>query len=96
MNFDVGEGEVIIFDEADEYIYGDTGVFVDFLGRHPCVCLTATSGGSEQEAAEKTILGHIGFKIFAYALLEAERDEPVRFEEVDLCDNEAIYQYLAS
>lgn len=81
---------MIIFDEADEFIYGDTGAFVAFVGMHYCVCLTATSGGSEQEPAEKTILSHIGFKIFANALFGTEREEPICFEEVDLSDNEAI------
>ena len=62
--FQVNTGELVIFDEADEYIYGDTEAFVQFLQRHACICLTATSGGNEQEQAENSILTHIGLKLF--------------------------------
>ena len=68
MGFSVEEGELIIFDEADEYIYNDPKAFLGFIGECMCVCLTATTGGSGKEAAEKTILNHIGLKIFENAL----------------------------
>ena len=62
------EGELIVFDEADEYIYDDPKAFLAFIGERMCVCLTATSGGIDQEAAEKTILKHIGLKLFENVL----------------------------
>lgn len=66
--FIVEEGELVIFDEADEYIYDNPTAFVDFIKKHMCVCLTATSGGNNQEAAERAILDHIGLKVFENAL----------------------------
>jgi hypothetical protein len=64
IDFELVEDELVIFDEADEYIYEDPKAFLEFISEHMCVCLTATSGGQNQEAAEKTILGHIGLKVF--------------------------------
>lgn len=68
MGFTAEEGELIIFDEADEYIYNDPKAFLAFVGERMCVCLTATSGGSDQEAAENSILQHIGLKLFENVL----------------------------
>ena len=40
------KAELVIFDEADEYIYEDPKAFLDFIKQHFCICLTATSGGN--------------------------------------------------
>ena len=69
ITFTVEEGELVIFDEADEYIYDNLKAFLDFIKKNLCVCLTTTSGGSDQEVAERIILEHIGLKIFENALL---------------------------
>ena len=58
------DSDLIIFDEADEYIYGNPQAFTTFLSKSFCVCLTATSGGKNEEALEMSILKHIGLKIF--------------------------------
>lgn len=68
MGFTAEEGELIIFDEADEFIYNDPKAFLAFIGQRMCVCLTATSGGSDQEVAENSILKHIGLKLFENVL----------------------------
>lgn len=69
INFDVSALELIIFDEADEYIYGDPKHFLKLISKHKCICLTATCGGSKQEAAEKSILIHLGLKVFDKVLI---------------------------
>ena len=78
--FTAEEGELIIFDEADEYIYDDPTAFVGFIKKHLCVCLTATSGGNDQEVAERTVLEHIGLKVFENALFSEQNPEPIRFQ----------------
>ena len=62
LDFIVEEEQLVIFDEADEYIYGKTQRFLDFIKSHYVICLTATCGGSHQEPTEKYILDHIGLK----------------------------------
>ena len=37
MGFTAAEGELIIFDEADEYIYNDPKAFLAFIGERMCV-----------------------------------------------------------
>ena len=64
IDFIVGEEELVIFDEADEYIYGSTQHFLDFVKTHRTICLTATCGGTQQDPSEKLILEHIGLKVF--------------------------------
>ena len=60
IEFDVGEGDLVVIDEAEEYIYGSTKHFLEFVGEHRVICLTATCGGTAQDPSEKMILKHIG------------------------------------
>ena len=60
IEFDVGEGDLVVIDEAEEYIYGNTKHFLEFVGEHRVICLTATCGGTAQDPSEKMILKHIG------------------------------------
>ena len=64
IEFSIGNGELVIFDEADEYIYGSTQQFLDFVKEHRAICMTATRGGTAQDHSEKMILQHIGLQIF--------------------------------
>ena len=64
LNVEMECDELIIFDEADEYIYGKTDDFLKLISGRKCICLTATRGGQSQEASEKCVLDHIGLKVF--------------------------------
>ena len=68
LDFAVSEGDLLIFDEADQYIYEEPQAFMDFIRKHSCLCLTATAGDGDNEAAEKTLLGQLGFKNFENVL----------------------------
>lgn len=97
LHFEVESRELVIFDEADEYIYEDPKAFLDFIKQHSCICLTATSGGNAAKSAERCILNHIGFKIFESALFdETEATSPLAptWTEIELCGNEAILNHL--
>jgi hypothetical protein len=39
------KGELILFDEVDEFIYKSPGAFKSFISNNMIVCLTATRGG---------------------------------------------------
>ena len=45
LDIEKGNNELIVFDEADEYIYGNTGAFLKLISESQCICLTATRGG---------------------------------------------------
>lgn len=94
IKFEVTTQELVIFDEADEYIYENTKAFLNFVKQYYCICLTATSGGSTSKSAERCILNHIGFKIFESALFNiTEATKPI-WTEIELCDNKAILNHL--
>ena len=94
IDFQVEEEQLVIFDEADEYIYGQTQRFLDFLGSNKTICLTATCGGSNP--TEQYILEHIGLKQFENAVTKINDNDKVEFEEVDIGDsNTAICTWLS-
>lgn len=96
INFQVGEQELVIFDEADEYIYSSPQAFIDFIKLHYCICLTATSGGKGDESAEKLILKHIGLRLYENAENISDlMTEPIDlYTKLDLNGNESILQYV--
>ena len=98
MNFEMESNDLVIFDEADEYIYGDTGAFLKLISNNKCICLTATRGGSQQEASEKQILNHIGLKVFDKVLGDPGDQQPENheFQPIDLADHEDVFKYLQS
>jgi hypothetical protein len=96
INFQVGVQELVIFDEADEYIYGTTQAFLDFIKQHYCICLTATSGGNGSESAEKYILQRIGLRLFENGKsISGPMTEPIDlYTKLDLNGSEGILQYV--
>ena len=96
INFQVGEQDLVIFDEADEYIYSSPQAFIDFIKLHYCICLTATSGGNGDESAEKLILKHIGFRFYENAIgISGSMTEPIDlYTKIDLNGNESILHYV--
>ena len=61
-------GELLVFDEADEYIFSDPKQFLNFTKHVQCICLTATSHDQQNEGFEDAVLKHIGFRIFRKSL----------------------------
>ena len=64
INFDVEVGDVLLFDEVDEPIFGDPAVFLEFTKKVRCICFTATSHDCDMGGLEAAVLDHIGCKIF--------------------------------
>jgi hypothetical protein len=97
INFQMSEQELVIFDEADEYIYSSPRAFIDFIKLHYCICLTATSGGNcGGESAEKLILKHIGLRLFENTeSISSPMTEPIDlYTKLDLNGPEGILQYV--
>ena len=95
IDFQVEEEQLVIFDEADEYIYGQTQRFLDFLGTNKTICLTATCGGSSP--TEKFILEYIGLQQFENAVAKKISNHiHVQFDQIDIGDNNtAICTWLS-
>ena len=95
IDFQVEEEQLVIFDEADEYIYDQTQRFLDFLGTNKTICLTATCGGSNP--TEQYILEHIGLKQFENAVAKKISNHiHVQFDQIDIGDNNtAICTWLS-
>ena len=56
LAFDCDKDDWFIYDEADHMIFRDPDNFHRFTGGHPCFCLTATPGGSSEQAQEQKVL----------------------------------------
>jgi len=55
LNFQKEDGALLIYDESDHLLFNNPGDFNTFTGDHPCICLTATPGGNEDDLEEKVI-----------------------------------------
>ncbi len=56
MNFKPSPKDLLIFDEADIFIFDDPGKFSKFIKTNPCLCLTGTPSNSKLAGIEKTHL----------------------------------------
>ncbi len=65
-DFVVGEGELLLIDEADILIFSQTKKLVALLGVAPCIALTATPDNADEQGIEKAVTNHLQFKCFDY------------------------------
>ena len=77
---------LLIFDEADCFIFADPERFDKKVGAVPCVCLTATPSADDGESEiEETVLGHLNFALVdggAVAARELDFDGKLAKEEM--------------
>ena len=52
LNFKVQNGEVVVIDEGDHYIFEDPAKFDKFIGNHMCFALTGTVFDGNNEGCE--------------------------------------------
>ena len=43
MDFEKDNGDMLLFDEVDEFMFNDTLKFINMTKNNTCICLTATS-----------------------------------------------------
>lgn len=55
--------DLIVIDEADEFIFHDPKEFDNFVGDNPCICLTATPVDETKNGLEDKIIKHLGLQI---------------------------------
>ena len=55
---------LLLFDEADAFIFGDPAQFDRIVDKTPCICLTATpSADAGESVIESTLLAHLNFQV---------------------------------
>ena len=64
LDFAVEDGELVVFDEADLWIFNHPTAFGKFITGKPAICLTATSGVTGEAKLENRILETLGLKTF--------------------------------
>jgi len=60
--FHKNPGDLLIYDESDDLLFRNPGEFNTFTDSNPCICLTATPGGSDGDLEEK-VVQYLGLKI---------------------------------
>ena len=58
LDFEIDPDDVLIFDEADQYMFENSQQFMQLIDKQKVICLTATSGGLESGDlyTEQTVL----------------------------------------
>jgi hypothetical protein len=64
LDFECQQGEIILVDEADEFILSDPARFAEKIQNHNCICLTATPDNDDSQGAEREVLKLLGFRMF--------------------------------
>ena len=64
--------DVLIFDEADQFIFNNPVYFIKRTSNCRCIALTATPGESDSSGVEKNLLQQMGFHIYE----SSEIDQP--------------------
>jgi len=72
LDFAPQTNSVIIFDEADHYIFSDPAAFMKFTKKSLCICLTATCADDAVAGIERSVLKAMGFRIFEHLCDEYE------------------------
>lgn len=94
------KGELLIVDEADEFILMKPKEFIRMIQDCACICFTATPTDGNPRGSEAKLLDNIGFKIFRYSIQEeGAKQQDLKFdEEVDARSDELkvkeILKYL--
>jgi len=70
LDFTPRNGDFIIIDEADSFIYDDLKRFTAFSKRAKIVCLTGLVHERGTHSAEREVIKHIGIKVFDDSLHE--------------------------
>ena len=66
LNFVPEKDWVLVFDEADDFIYSEPENFLSITKKNSCICLTATPRDDNPDGLEANILKHMKFKVFDY------------------------------
>jgi hypothetical protein len=89
LEFAVGDGELVVFDEADLWIFDHPTAFCEFIKGKPAICLTATSGDTAEAKLENRILKTLGLKTFDHSIFGTPVPE-ISWETLELKEITAI------
>ena len=96
LEFTKNENELIIVDESDHVLFKEPKLFNEFIGKNPCICLTATPGNNS-DGVEKKVLEHLGFKVIGDEK-DSDSNKIQIDKEIDQDDLDSLlqeYQYTS-
>ena len=64
LKFKSYPGEIILIDEADEFIFTDPKLFNKATEGRKVMCLTATVDDHKEESLERALISKLGFRIY--------------------------------
>ena len=79
LRFAPKEGDLIAFDEADEYIFGQPSEFLQLTKANACICFTATFCDAKQ-GVEQRVLDFLNIKV----LIREETPLPPGFTPIQV------------
>jgi hypothetical protein len=97
LDFAPEPNSLIIFDEADTFMLGDTGKFTKLINGCFCICLTATPDNLDAEGAHRLVIETLQFSRHDYEL-DAHANEVALLEVdavVDAPSTEQKAEYIA-
>lgn len=86
-DFKKGPDDILIFDESDHFLFGDSAGFIAFVGACRCLCLTATPGGKDN-TLETDIITHMKFRT-----LQDQGSQPCLAVDKEV-DAEALVEFV--
>ena len=76
INFEVKQGELVIIDEADCFIFNQSEEFVKLIKETACICFTATPDNKDPVGVEAKLLKAFDISKFNYIIgNEGEEEE---------------------
>jgi hypothetical protein len=95
LNFNPANNDIVIFDEADDFIYENPGAFKDFICNRQSICFTATLSG--ESSIERQVLSYLNLKVYDNSLnVAADSILPINFKQKKVYKDMELYQHLNS
>ena len=80
----VGDRDILIFDESDDFLFGVPERFLKVIGSNSCICYTATPGGSSSSNYfESDVLKYMKFTVIDGGKVNAEHNKDSELFKVD-------------
>ena len=84
-DFQVGQHELVIVDEADALMFNDPIKFQQFTSDCVCICFTATPDNQQAKGLEARVVASMKFEKFYYVLDPNKQKNNLDFDKVVEC-----------
>jgi hypothetical protein len=75
IDFEAKEGELVIIDEADCFIFNSPDNFIKLVKESACICFTATPDNKDPDGVEARLLSTFGIAKYNYFIGNSEEEE---------------------